>query len=907
MIIFQWDNSQKKTPIVTSNNIVDQEIISKTLGLKAYDSLEVELNQLQDFVKSDDQIIYFKKKKDSIFISLLKSNNEKSTLISFVLDGSSKYDFTQETKHIKTLFQKSNIFKVFNLNEGQTWDSKRYISAKFSNFLNWENNEFKLSFEVKKEEITYKNSAMNRNDSQLIHFFLWTTIEYMEFNNKDEFYYEVINDNDSMKVNSKFLSINHSEKYANHVKDSINSVKEFIQVKENAIKETFHFTKNNTALVLTSKNNIYHIPYEFDNILQLNRIRNSKNKNDIEKNLTPIIEALKKNDKLIESWSENKHQSEKFNEFLDLNVKISQWKYFVSKNKEKNLYLFFLETILFQLEESNSNTISLEVNTVSSKISSKLGVFQNYLLLIILLCIGIACLLLLVFEKFISKKIKNIVTKKSAKDTQHLSEVHSHFSIPYVQETHWGIYPIYNKKIDDSPTFNEEEAKKINSKIEQFKNNKKNNRTSKLSSGLLNHISQNDIQKITTFDMCIKLPWNKKFETLLNDIFDSHTLFQNLKSEKNTTDFLKNIQDKFPEHEDYITDLVHSKSLWDEMRDAKTSKELKGFIKKELDRKNAKIINEFITIGIAYEDLSKVTSFDEAIKALETHKKFKKEANRLLNLTNDKSSKSIADSIDKIVDANGLLLKGINDSKSISEILPYFEKWHNSLSNKSSKWKNSFEKLSSNQKNVANESDILKKLHLIQNIYNVFTDKEDKALTEFISHNKTKISELEESASEKLNSTIKEFENTINLIKEEAKREKEEFTTAKKAIEKNLKFAKVFSEKFYDPHIKELLNKADKFDNTELTKRITFIACNAIDFTNYINNNWKLNKKNSGNIKNIIYDQSLETFIEETYNPDKTPSSYINTMINYLDSNGVKQIDYLIDGVNVNKVLKKLN
>jgi len=124
---------------------------------------------------------------------------------------------------------------------------------------------------------------------------------------------------------------------------------------------------------------------------------------------------------------------------------------------------------------------------------------------------------------------------------------------------------------------------------------------------------------------------------------------------------------------------------------------------------------------------------------------------------------------------------------------------------------------------------------------------------------------------------------------------------------KNIQLIEIFCKNLYEKHIKKFQNEARHLNNIELLNSIMNIALHTIDLVHFVNNGWLADKNIEGNLLMIIKNLEIsDTKIPQTeYDPNKS-TTYLNTIVGFLHQNGIERVDFLVDGININPELEKL-
>jgi hypothetical protein len=349
---------------------------------------------------------------------------------------------------------------------------------------------------------------------------------------------------------------------------------------------------------------------------------------------------------------------------------------------------------------------------------------------------------------------------------------------------------------------------------------------------------------------------------------------------------------------------------------------------------------------LKYKDFDNTKSFIKALKLVRQEKKFRKEIDVLVKLTEDYPKYSIDEIITNILSSNSKLISSVESVSSIIDLLPHFNIWYRSLNKRDSIWKNDIDDIAQKKEAVIAEKDLHKRLQKIEEAFNLTFNCEELNTNELISSFEEDKQILQEEYKEKIEVQKKDADKEIISIKEQAEKDYKALELSKKASDDNYKekieiqkqdlkkeianikeqaqndykalelskktsddnnkLAEKYFANLYDPYIKEFQNEARDFSSTEFTKRLAFIAFNVMDLTKFVNDNWSADIKTEGNIRNIISGESLDTVPKENFDPN-TASSYINSVIAFLHKNGVTEVDHLIDGTDINEELKVLN
>ncbi len=856
-------------------SISNAEAIEK-LQLKPYNELQNEVAGLQAKANDSTNVLYFKKSGKTVTVQLIDNSGTATQPIVLTLNATDAYNFnfSEYSNGNFAMLTNSNIGNVA-LTANSKWTESKYASANFPKLLGW-NAAFAEKFKtLRKQKVTQNNAEVNANNTKSIHFFLWSTIEYMKSESKDKFHYTIAKDNEKYTVTSEFFEFDHKEPKVNHKNDSIQQIKDYKDKFKNATLKSFVFTKNGAELTLVANDETISIPIRSGDATSITTIGkvDPTVEETTKKVLAPILTNLKKTNASFKDWNQNQYKKESFSQALDLPISTSRWKQFIAVNKAEDLFDFFMETIAFQLDETNNNTVTLEANTISHETTSTLSTVGNSLLTRLLLGLGVLTSLFLLVKENVFNKTKVETESEVEAETEDRT-------IGNVQE---------REVVTETPKPTKTDAEIIQQKLNGI----------------------NSLHEVS------KLPWKSGVDKELRFLIEHQETSKKIISakDKDETAFLKTLKEVYPSQIEKLASQKENAELWNAFTSIKDKGELKSFLKKK--KEVIKGLPNLLEIGFKYESIDNAKTFAEALKILEQDKKFKKDVEVLLKLKEKYPNDSIDTIITATLSSNSSLRNGADKANSISELLQHLNTWYKSFSNRDSKWKPVIDDISKKQQAVQTESNTPDKLHKIEEAYNlVFNGKEKNTekLLSLLKETKQKLQQdslqqveaVKKVSADKIQMAEKTASDQIATIKSQAKQAYEALEVSKKATDNNNKLAEKYFANLYDPHIKEFQNKARDFDNAELTKRLAFIAFNAMDLAKFVNDNWSADNKTEGNIRRILKRESLTEVPKENFDPN-TATSYINTIVAFLHKNGVNEIEHLIDGIDINEELKGLH
>ncbi|MEM6718965.1 MAG: hypothetical protein AAF611_06615 [Bacteroidota bacterium] len=847
------------TDVSAEQTISDADIIQK-LGLQPYDELQREVADLQGKVNDTTDILLLKKQGKTVHVQLVKATTTDIPPIELTLDATDSYDFNSTFSKLDALTQ-SNLGSVV-LSANSKWTESNYASAKFPSLLGW-NADFSEKFKtLRNQKITQNTTQVAANTTKSVHFFLWSTLEYMKDVQQNVLHYTITKNDAKYTVASAFNTFDHKTPRIEHVNDSTQQINTFKENLKNTSEPQFTFTQSDDLLTLTTTTESFSIPLRSGNAASIKTIGKVSPETEalVTKALTPILNNLTKKDATITSWKQKQYNNTMFPKALDLSIRDSRWAQFVTKNKAEDVFDFFIETIAFQLDEVPQNTLTLKANTISNQTTSQLASVGNALMTRLFFILGvIASLFLIVREQF-----PDLFTKeKTSEATEVVTE-------KVVTATKEEVQPIAKATKTDE------------------------------------EILQQKIQSIQSLQEVSKLPWKSAIEKELKFLIENNVAVNKIAAAKNAKGdaFLNDLKDIFPAQ---ISELVSKKedaALWNEFSAIKEKSDLKKFLKKH--KGLPKTLPNLLALGLQYEAFDSAETFVKALKTLQQAEKFPKETTVLLQLKEKYPNNTIDESIHFIEKSNASLINGAKTATTIPELLPYLVAWTKAFRSENPKWQSAIDKIANKQQAIQNESNTTKKLGHIQELYHILTNKNEDVLQDLLTQFSTETKRIQEASQQQIETAQKTAEQSIANIKAQAKEAYEALETSKKTSDNNNKLAEKYFANLYDPYIKEFQNKTKDWDHAELTKRLAFIAFNAMDLAKFVNDNWSADAQTEGNIRRILRRESLREVPKENYNPN-TATSYLNTIVAFLHKNGVKEVEHLIDGIDINEELKGLH
>ncbi|WP_298516783.1 hypothetical protein [uncultured Kordia sp.] len=909
ILLFVFTGSSEKVvkqfAPATAQTISNEDVV-KTLNLQPYNELQTEVADLQTKVNDTTNLLYFKRQGKTVFVQLLDHTGTASQPMILTLDDTDTYNFnfSDYKDNDFAILIKSNMGNVA-LNPNSKWTESKYASADFPALLGW-NAAFTDKFKtLRKQKVTQNGAQVGANTTKSIHFFLWSTIEYLKSEQKDKLLYTIVKDGNKYSSTSDFFDFNHKTTRINHINDSTNQIKAYKEKFKNATSKSFTFTKNNDELTLVTDEETIVIPIRAGDAISVANIGKIAPtvEQTVKKALTPILTNLQKTDASISNWTQTKYKKTTFAKALDLPIRTSRWKQFVAVNKAEDVFDFFIETIAFQLDETNHNAVTLEANTISLETTSKLTSTGNALSTNILLGLGILTSLFLL----IREQLPQVFSRKKDED-----EDEDEVEVEVEVETE------LENEIEDELEVEVETETVVNVQQDTIVANTKSDE----------EIVQHKLKNINSLQEVSKLPWTATIQKDLAFLIRHKEEFSKLifAKDKEESVFLNTLEEVYPRQINKLASQKENAELWNDFTAVETKSELKKFLK---SHKNAiKGLPDLLEIGLKYEQFDTSKSFIEALKVLAQEKKFTNEIDVLSKLKDKYPKDSIDSIINFITNTDATLSKGAKTANSVPELLPYVATWYKTYTGKNAPWNNVIEKVAAKQQQIQKETNTVHKLAHIQDLYQLITNHKEDVLTELLTQFKKethklkqdaaqqidtiekasaeKIKATEKTAAERVATTQKAAETEISNIKAQAQQTYEALETSKKTTDNNNKLAEKYFANLYDPHIKEFQNKARDFDNAELTKRLAFIAFNAMDLAKFVNDNWSADVKTEGNIRRILRRESLSEIPKENFDPNAA-TSYINTIVAFLHKNGVKEVEHLIDGIDINEELKGLH
>jgi hypothetical protein len=415
----------------------------------------------------------------------------------------------------------------------------------------------------------------------------------------------------------------------------------------------------------------------------------------------------------------------------------------------------------------------------------------------------------------------------------------------------------------------------------------------------------------------------------LNSLIETKEAHQKVTEAKGKIDvsFINAMKEIFPKQATYITSQMDAAALWKKFIETKDKGGLKKFLNKNASKAHKDLPN-LLSVGFTYEDLSKANTFAEALNALKAQKEFTKDAEILLNVQRTNTAVSIGEIVKEIIATNERLSKGIENAASVADLLPHINNWYNLRhNNRDSKWKDASTEIRQKLQNVQAEQNTSKRLAQIEALYNYMLKQDEKVVALLMTQYQKELQNIRSTTDEEIKSANQAADQKVADIQNSTKQQLADFEIQKekdmealqaaanlkyKALQElkkisdaNNKLIEKYFANLYDPHIKEFQNKARDLEHTELNKHLAFIAFNAMDLAKFVNDKWSADQKIEGNIRRILRRESMGEIPKQQYDRE-TATSYVNTMVGFLHKNGIKEIDHLIDGIDINKELKGL-
>ncbi|MFK7748970.1 MAG: hypothetical protein AB8B65_11300, partial [Kordia sp.] len=364
---------EKKFNIASAEQTLSDADAMEKLQLQPYSEFQNERVELLKKVNDSTKLLYFKKNGKKVTVHLISTDNVATTPIELTLDATETYNFNSTFSNFGVLTQ-SNIGSLA-LNANSKWNESNYSSANFPKLLGWKGDFVEKFKTLRNQKVTQNAAEVKANNTKSVHFFLWSTIEYMKAENADKFQYTIVKDNGKYGVTSESFSFDHKTAKVNHTNETAAKLKAFKEKIKNSTVQSFTFSKNNNQLTLTTNEESIAIPIRSGDATSLTTI--GKVDLAVEENtkkvLAPILTNLKKADASISNWKQTQYKKESFSKILDLPISTSRWNQFIAANKAEDVFDFFVETIAFQLDETSHNTITLAANTISLETTSKLS------------------------------------------------------------------------------------------------------------------------------------------------------------------------------------------------------------------------------------------------------------------------------------------------------------------------------------------------------------------------------------------------------------------------------------------------------------------------------------------------------------------------------------------------------
>ncbi|AXG70774.1 hypothetical protein KORDIASMS9_03020 [Kordia sp. SMS9] len=235
---------EKQLPAASAETSIDDVDIAKKLNLQAYNALQTEFADLQRNVNDSTQLLYFKKRGKTVQIYLLKNDASEVSQLQLTLNETNSYDFNSTFDNLK-IFTTTNLGNML-LNANSKWTENNYTSSKFPALLGW-SAEFAEKFNtLRREKITQNNAQVPANTTKAIHFFLWSTLEYLKAGQLNNLYYTISKNSEKYTATSSFYKFDHKRSRAEHKNDSLQQISQFKEnLKNTAVQETTNTVSEN--------------------------------------------------------------------------------------------------------------------------------------------------------------------------------------------------------------------------------------------------------------------------------------------------------------------------------------------------------------------------------------------------------------------------------------------------------------------------------------------------------------------------------------------------------------------------------------------------------------------------------------------------------------------------------------
>ncbi len=212
-------------PVASAEVSIDDADIVKKLNLQSYNAQQMELADLQTKINDSTQLLYFKKSGKTVQVYLVKNDASETSQLQLTLDDTNSYDFNSTFDNLE-IFTASNIGKII-LNANSKWTENNYTSSKFPALLDW-NADFAEKFNMlRREKVTQNNVQVSANTTKAIHFFLWSTLEYLKTAQQHGLYYRITKNNETYSATSTFYNFDHTTPRIQHQNDSLQQITQF--------------------------------------------------------------------------------------------------------------------------------------------------------------------------------------------------------------------------------------------------------------------------------------------------------------------------------------------------------------------------------------------------------------------------------------------------------------------------------------------------------------------------------------------------------------------------------------------------------------------------------------------------------------------------------------------------------
>jgi hypothetical protein len=874
------------------NNMSDADI-KEILKLAPYDSIQNEVANIKGIIPENAVVLYFRKKDNAVHVRFIDATTADAMTLNLNATGTYNFDSTFGNFDMLTAsnIDKVLLKKVSVQNPVLDWEKSDYASAQFPVLLDWDEAFAKDFGTTRKTLITQKGVQKRANTTKPIHFFLWSTIEYMKSQKNDRLLYTISQNEETYKVTATFNDFDHTTSKAQYDDDVQQEIQAYRKKIENAKAKRFTFSKSSNQLTVETDSTSLSIPIRFVSKKNMHEAGKTANATDKASTvLEPILANLKKADSKIKNWESTEFDKNTFQKTLDLPIRNSRWQQFLSVNQAGDVFDFFTEAIAFQLDETDYTSLTLNANTISRETSSKLSNVNSHGSIFWLSLLGILGASLLLVRENVSK-----FSFKKATIEENPAEEFSEIDTEAVDERDVAV-AVKNT----TPVKSEDE------------------------------IFDTKISEIKSFGKLLELSWSSPIRSELQSLTDTKRNYEKVAEAKGKMDksFLEAIKDIFPKQADYLASQENAALLWKRFSEVKNEDELKKFLKDSKQKNTFPSIVDILKTGIRFKELDKAKTFADALNALKVEQEFAQDASILLHTKQGNPTASIGEIVQSMEINNKRLTKNVTQASSITELLQHINNWYKLLHNDSdSKWKDVSLQIQQQQSDIKDTTEVTKKLERIEKLYNYIMRQDAAVLSVLLKEQQAKqqalqtktdqeiaktqqeatkkVAEIEKSTQQQLVEFEEQKQEALKALQVAADKKYEALHESKKTADANNKLVEKYFANLYDPHIKEFQNKARDLSHTELNKRLAFIAFNTMDLAKFVNDKWSADQKIEGNIRRILRRESMNDIPKEHYDKDQA-TSYINTIVGFLHKNGINEIEHLVDGIDINEELKGL-